>query len=157
VADIRSCVQCSDPFERAPGTSRIRCFKCSPPRISAVGSKQAQSGLRPVPAIPETTEPDPGPVQPPPNVPHEPGRHERVVQAELEALGWLETIEGVGVLGLAFALDDQWLPGAQRTSMFKELKSTMDQIRQLAEPKEADVTDYWAERAMERARKAGSA
>lgn len=148
MADIRTCERCGDQFERALGTNRRNCLKCSPARITAAGA----SPLSVVPSVPI----DQGPVQPPPNVPHEPGRHERVVEAELKALGWLDTIEGVGVLGLAFALDDQWLPGAQRTSMFKELKSTMDQIRALAEPKEADVTDYWAERAMERARNAGN-
>jgi hypothetical protein len=79
-----------------------------------------------------------------------------MARAELEALGELDTLEGVLIMGLAYALDDQQLPGAQRVSMIREMKSTMEQIRDKATPEEADTTDYWAERAMERARGAGA-
>jgi hypothetical protein len=72
------------------------------------------------------------------------GRHERIVTAELEKLGWLETVEGVLAVGLAMALDDQWLPGAQRTSMNKQLQTTIDNIRAAA-PVEADAIDAYAD------------
>jgi hypothetical protein len=83
---------------------------------------------------------------PPPPGPHTPGKHERVVQAELEKLGWEDTIEGIGALGLAFALDDQWLPGAQRTSMLKQLREVINEIRQEA-PRKKDQVDYYQEAA----------
>ena len=162
MADVRECERCGDQFERALGTNRRNCYKCSPARITAAGADPVKTLqiVTPIGDGPDMVVSNRGPASEATiNQPHEPGAHERAVRAELAALGeeWLESIEGVGVIGLAFALDDQWLPGAQRTSMFKELKTTIDQIRLIATPKEVDTTDFWAERAMERARNAGNA
>jgi hypothetical protein len=75
-----------------------------------------------------------------PDQPHEPGNHERAVVAFLEGVDKLGTIEGVGALGLAVALDDPWLPGTQRASMLKQMMVMIEQLR--AEiPEEEDNTE----------------
>lgn len=150
MTDTRTCVQCGDDFERAPSTNRIRCFKCSPARITAVPGKGSVSPIRPpVPDDPETYVPPPAP-----EGPHEPGRTERVVIAELEKLGASETVDGVLAVGFAAALDDQWLPGAQRTSMAKQLQIILEGIRSTL-PAEKDAIDAYADAARRLREEAG--
>jgi hypothetical protein len=74
------------------------------------------------------------------------GDHERVVRAELAKLGWSDTMEGVGAVGLAMSLDDRDLPGAQRTSLLKQLRDVIADIRASA-PREPDALDAWQDAA----------
>jgi hypothetical protein len=76
------------------------------------------------------------------------------VIAELERLEASETVDGVLAVGFAAALDDQWLPGAQRTSMAKQLQIILEGIRATL-PAEKDAIDAYAEAARRLREEAG--
>lgn len=151
----KACRRCARAFETDQG-HRANCYQCSPARTQG-------RGLAVVPALPGPAS-ESGPAGPDVldgvvesteqgSKPRLIGEHERVVDLELVKLGWRDTIEGVGAIGLAKDLDAGGLPGTQRTSMLKQLQSIMNEIRGMA-PAEPDVTDGWAELALRRAQEA---
>jgi hypothetical protein len=140
MTDVRACKKCGNEFERPFGTNRMHCYTCSPARITGHDASGSVSPIRPgAPVDPDTYVPPPAP-----DGPHEPGRTERVVLAELERLDSLETVDGVLAIGFAAALDDQWLPGAQRTSMAKQLQVILEGIRAMV-PGKLDEVDAYAD------------
>ena len=151
MTDVRECKKCGEKFERPFGTNRMHCYSCSPARITGVDAKGTVHPIRP----PVSSDPDDYVPPPPPDTgPHEPGRTERVVIAELEKLGASETVDGVLAVGFAAALDDQWLPGAQRTSMAKQLQIILEGIRAKL-PAEKDAIDAYADAARRLREEAG--
>lgn len=141
----KDCETCGTGFT-TDQPHRRKCFTCSPARIRP-GGPFSVSPIRPDDAAP------PKPVDSTPVTPKQPGRIQSVVLKELEALDRLETVEGALCEGLARGLDDPELPGAQRTSMSKQLSAMMDDIRATA-PQEPDEVDRWAELALKRAQAA---
>lgn len=143
MADVRACKKCGEQFERPFGTNRMHCYTCSPARITGVDASGTVHPIRPAaPVDPETYVPPPAQ----PDVPHVPGRIEIKATAELEALDALDTLDGALAIGFAAALDDQWLPGAQRTSMTKQLQVIMEGLR-AAGPQPLDEVDAYADAA----------
>jgi hypothetical protein len=134
---VRSAVcDCGRVF-KTTAKNRRKCFSCSPARLPLghnpqVGESLPVTVIRPV--IPEPPEPE-----------HTPGRTELAVLAELTDYGWENTVDGVLALGLAESLDQRDVPGAQRTSMSKQLAAMMGDIRALA-PKPPDAIDEVKER-----------
>ena len=134
---------CGTTFE-TEASNRRRCYKCSPARMPlGQDPKGVVTPIRPPPPVDDVDSYVPPSA---PAGPHVPGRTERVVVAELEKLGAEDTVDGVLAVGFAAALDDQWLPGAQRTSMAKQLQVILDGIR-AALPAEKDGVDAYAEAA----------
>lgn len=134
----RVCETCTKPFETDVGNRR-NCYRCSPQRLKVAGAP----------------EPAPAPYIPPsePQQPRSAGRVEKATLAELEALGWLETVDGALAALLARDLDGDELPGAQRTSMSKQLSAMMAEIRAQA-PAEPDALDGIKDRIREKRERA---
>jgi len=159
MADVRACKKCGNQFERTFGSNRLHCYACSPARITGA---DASGTVHPIRAdVPPTLVPPSAPSdvdsyvpQPHTDAPHTPGRVELHTVAELTRLGALETLEGALALGFASALDDQWLPGAQRTSMTKQLQIVIEGIRATI-PAELDGVDAYAEAARRLREQAG--
>lgn len=126
----RVCGRCSRPFE-TDATNRRNCYVCSPQRLKTAGD--------PIPQEPRYVPPEA------PERPRPAGRLERATLAELEKLEQADTVEGVLAVLLAHDLDGADVPGAQRTSMSKQLSMMMADIRALA-PKEPDRLDDYQER-----------
>jgi hypothetical protein len=124
------CGRCPRYFE-TDATNRRNCYVCSPQRLKTAGD--------PIPVEPRYIPP-----APPERSPGT-GRLERATLAELERLEQAETIEGVLAILLARDLDGADVPGAQRTSMSKQLSAMMADIRALA-PKEPDALDDYQAR-----------
>jgi hypothetical protein len=126
-----ACVVCGSKFERAKGTARIKCFTCAPARITPSSGGLAHIPVNPVPADDQPQSPSEPPT---------PGDTEQAVIDELTELGWLRSVDGVMARGLARSLDDYAIPGAQRTSLSKQLSQMMMDIRAQA-PKPRDVVN----------------
>lgn len=141
----KDCEQCGASFV-TDQPHRRKCFTCSPARIRP-GGPTGVSPIRPDSSAPTKI------VDFEPSKPRPPGRIEIVTRKELEELERLDTVEGALCEGLARGLDDPDLPGAQRTSMSKQLSAMMEDIRATA-PREPDEVDRWAGIAVIRAREA---
>lgn len=150
MARLVICQTCNEPFDRPKGSNRLNCERCRPSR-AVPDTPATVTQIRPNGPPTLVQPPDtrvsvddyvPQPHQP--DAPHSPGRVEKHTIAELDRLGALETLEGALALGFAQALDDQWLPGAQRTSMTKQLQITIDGIRATI-PAEKDGVDAYAD------------
>ena len=141
----KNCETCGTGFT-TDQPHRRKCYTCSPARIRP-GGPFSVSPIRPdVPPAPAP----PVPTSVPPRLP---GRVEMAVRKELEEMQRLDTVEGALIEGLARGLDDVELPGAQRTSMSKQLSAMMDALRATA-PREPDEVDRWSDMALKRAREA---
>lgn len=111
--------------------NRKRCYSCSPARLRDVSERDpeltAASDAVPVPVASRF------------------GKITAATMAELERLGWEDSVEGALAESLARDLDGDGLPGAQRTSMSKQLTAMMESIRAVV-PKAPDAVDSWQDR-----------
>ena len=76
-----------------------------------------------------------------------PGEVERVVRKQLEAVERAETVDGVLALNLARKLDDPALPGAQASSLAKQVGQLVKEAMVGVRPEPDFVDDLAARRA----------
>lgn len=146
MAKVLVCPACRGRFTIRPGIvggrKRVKCYDCSPQRLPKTNSATLKRLSAVADITPRVQHVGGDVLNGRDEIPRPAGEHERVVRMELERLGWLDTIEGVGAVGLAKSLDDGELPGAQRTSLLKQLRDVITEIRATA-PREPDALDAW--------------
>lgn len=114
---------CSNRFTPAPGTNRLHCESCRPPR-----GKPAPAAVVDLPVEPEL-----GPI-------------EAATRAELVAAGVEATSAGAAALNLARRLDVGMHTGSQAAALVRELRASVEGAMRQAKPVGSSLDELRARR-----------
>jgi hypothetical protein len=133
----RTCLQCKRQF-RVPNESRRKyCEQCHPPKVgpgTIIGEdgQPIQVDSIPLARLAAVTKPGDGPA-------------ERVVRAELDAIGRADSVPGALALRLARQLDVEPTTGSQAAALSRQIQQHVDRAREGVAP-EKDWLDELASR-----------